>query len=72
MDSTTKKVSQTTTKSLVVRNASMKAPWKANQRIYPDIIPFIQLGKVHPWIKNLFRSSVVQNLPLAGGLRHFV
>lgn len=50
----------------------MKASWKANQRIYPDIIPFIQLGKVHPWIKNLFRSSVVQNLPLAGRLRHFV
>ena len=71
-------VFQTTTKSLMVRNASVKAPylskvsWKANQLIYPDIKPFFQLDSVYPWMENLFKSSKIQNFPLAGGLQHFL
>ena len=71
-------VFQTTAKSLMVRNASVKAPylskvsWKANQLIYPDIKPFFQLDSVYPWMENLFKSSKIQNFPLAGGLQHFL
>ena len=34
-----------------------EASRKANQLTFPDIIPFVQLDKIHPQIKNLFKRS---------------
>ena len=44
----------------------------AIQQDSPDIITNVQLDKVHPWIKMLFKNSSIKEYPLAERLQYFV